>query len=483
MENPVDPEHQDLIARAAACAFEWRKSGSGQHLDLSLLGHSLAELAEDFMLPLVVVNESETQGVCNRMNAWVERLQRSMRGGLGALWLGSSASDQTTAEGPALYAAVNAYPRQIALKALQSQGVGVLVQSPGELERVRRSGANLSGVVLTSPFKSCPEILKAHNLGVGVIEIENYPEAFEVLRVFRQSETDFGGSAFTWNRPDCAHSLKLCLRVALENDPDEGGLSCAEVHSIFAQCQSLEGVEIVGVSLAWRSAIELTLGGFRKALVTVRELALVCQSQSSPLEFFLVGPRSRLDPFLPASKRGLELLCEAFEHELRGLPLRVRLSCGDALFRYSGHLIASVTRTVSDVHGEKVYLDCALPSGIGSVPDVLPLCVRKAHHPKFLGFSDRLAVSQSQKRPTTQRFFVRDGNTHRPRFVHESSCVQPVVEGDTVVLPRVGVAVGVELNRSCTLSKPTEILVSPGTEPCVVRARVLEAGLWSEEGS
>lgn len=478
----MDPEHQQLIARAAACAFEWHKSASGDFLELDLLGHSLAELAEDFLLPLVVVNGSETEGICNRMKAWVDRLQSSMRGSPGALWLGSAAETQTSGEGPSLYASVNAYPRQIALKTLCANGVGALVQSPGELERVRRSGADLSSAILTSPFKTCQETLGAHNLGVGVIEVDNFPEAFEVLRVFRRSETDSGESAFTWSRPDCSRSLKLCLRVALENDPDDGGLSCAEVQSIFAQCRDLEGVEIVGVSLAWRSAVELTLGGFKKALATVRELALVCHAQSSPLDFFLVGPRSRLDPFSPASERALDLLREGLEHELCGLPLRVKLSCGDALFRHSGHLIATVTRTVPDARGEKVYLDCALPSGVGSVSDVLPLSVHRARSSRFRGASGREGCSRLGPRPTVQRFFVRDGNSHRPRFIYESHCAQPVVEGDTVVLPRVGVAAGVELNRSCTLSKPTEILVSPSCEPSVVRARVFETGLWSEEG-
>lgn len=477
-------ENLDLNARAASCGFKWRKSPSGEFSELCLLDHSVVELAEDFMLPLVLLNANESEETAARLKGWTQRLQDAIHGSPGAIWLGSAAAQEFIGQSPSLYASVHGYPRQLAVKFLEAIQVGTLVQSPGELERVRRTGSDLKSTILSSPFKTCQESLNAHSLGVGVVEIDNFPEAFELLSIFRRSDIDSGEGAITWSRPETDQTLRLCLRVSLDDeDRDEGGLNGAEVQSIFAQCRVLEGVSIVGVSLSWRSAVDVSLTQLKKSLAVVRELALVCHAQASPLRFVLVGPRSRLDPFSPVSERVLQLLCEGLGNELRGLPLRIILSCGDAIFRYSGHLVTSVVRKVLDGFCEKIYLDCALPAGVGPVADVLPVTVKLERLNRMRGSTRTdLKASRSPSQTTTQRFFVRDGNNHRPRTIFESASLPNLVEGDMVVLPRVGVSVGVELNRCCTLSKPTEILVSSRSEPSVVRARVFDTGQWSEEG-
>ncbi len=423
---------------------------------LQLNGVSVEELCEDYETPLVLMNGEECESLVGRFQSW-SRQHSAHCTSLPAL--GAAASREKQCQTPHdVYAVVHAYPRQSILRRLLKQGVGFIVQSSGEAERLRRAGCDGEHCLFAGPFKRPEAMLTAHKAGVGLLELESLPEFKELVEVLAHQNLGSPGRV-----------LRLCLRLKCESTPGGFGLSFEEAQFVLGCALEHPLIEVAGLSLVCsNTAPHPKHFSLRESLREVRDLVNLSRCQNAPIGFLMVGPRDHWEPFSEQASTLLTHLGESIREELEGEPLRVVLTCADALVRYSGHVVAPITRVVPDLrcerdHIARVIVDTTVP----------PL-------PLFSGvFPIRMGTVAAS--PHRLQFFGRHYSSHQPLLLSEAFESWLPRPDELVILPRQGGTIAADGSDGCTTGKPTELWVDGSGDVEVVRTRSYDTGPWHGE--
>jgi diaminopimelate decarboxylase len=421
-------------------------------LEACMEGIPLSSLLDEYGSPLLIVSERTCKDVVGTLRNLTASLGVSLRP---ALRFGPGAlNDATCAR---VFSPVAASPTQELLRRLDRWNVGFLAQSAGELERALRAGAKASNVILCGAFKSVTDVVAAAGLGVRAVEVESFAE-FEDLC---SDEVRMAVRV----RP-----LRLCLRVEVPWTPVPSGLRADEILVAFERVRHLDHAVCVGLSAGWRESSACTEEQYDAILRQLRSLAMNLISSGHPVESVMVGPRSHLhiESRADGTMEGESYMRLTREH-FQDAPFRVYFSCGDAVFHRSTHKIGRVLRVSKGALGrDTCYVDIRYPEGWRQTDPLLPLA-----SPGPRPDEGDLVVPPIS-------FVGRSSFDHQPLKFGE--WVWPHVRpGLPIILPRVGAAFAASASASCSVPRPTELLVTEEGDVVVIRSRdSLDGAMFNE---
>lgn len=444
-----------------ALSLQWRErmrelglevSKEGSRQEVCMEGIALSSLLEEYGSPLLIVSERTCKDVVATLGNLTASLGDSLRP---ALRFGPGAFND--ARCARVFSPIAASPTQELLRRLDQWNVGFLAQSAGELERALRAGAKASNVILCGAFKSVSDVVAAAQKGVRAIEVESFAE-FEDLCSEDVSQVVQG------------EPLRLCLRVEVPWTPVPSGLRTDEILVAFERVRHLNHAVCVGLSAGWRESSACTEEQYDSILSQLRNLAMNLILSGHPVESVMVGPRSHLhiENRPDGTMEGEAYLRLTREH-FQEAPFRVYFSCGDAVFHRSTHKIGRVLRVSTGTTGRNTcYVDIRYPEGWRQTEPLLPLA---SPHP-------RLCKTDLGLPPLS--FVGRSSFDHQPLKFGE--WVWPHVQpGLPIILPRVGAAFAASASASCSVPRPTELLITDEGEVVVIRSRDSLHGAISNE--
>jgi diaminopimelate decarboxylase len=348
-------------------------------------------------------------------------------------------NDSTSAR---IFSPVAASPTQELLRRLESWNVGFLAQSSGELQRALRAGARPSNIILCGAFKSGHDVMVAARIGLRALEVESFAEFEELcLEEHRVAMRD--------------SPLRVCLRLETPWTPAPSGLRPDEVVVALERLRRLEHMVCVGLTVGWRECTACSPEEYDATLVQLRGLASNILASGHPIEFVMVGPRS----LTRLGGDGGETTMRVTADHFAGAPFRVYFSCGDAIFRQSTHKVGRalrISRGADD--SDYCYVDIRYTEGWQESLPLVPLREPSGS-----------SAAHLHEAPSTI-FLGRSSFDHQPVRLGQWvwSDLKP---GVPVMLPCVGAAFAAAASASCSVPRPTEILVTDEGEVVVIRVR------------
>ena len=430
---------------------------------VSIDGVNLEELLAEFGSPLVVVHERLAQESMKGFREITTALEGTLRPQLRVASrpprLRSSLAYSCAAQ---VYASVAAHPTMELLRRLSHWEMGLVAQSVGEVQRSLRAGVPAHSILFSSSFKTESEMVQAHKQGLLAIEVESLPEFEELMVQTFQDAAEREG-----------HPVRICLRVGIGKRNQLDALTLDQALYVCGRLRTCTHLSLVGISSAWGRCEETDIENFKNVVQTLRAFAEEQLSAGFPIEFVMIGARSKLN--LPTPEE-LPDECNPMNYSkatyqaFRGAPFRVYFSCADAIFRQSTHLLGRVVRVAETAERITCYLDIAVPGHTSEPTSVLPLssqCLEKSLTSlRMLVAKERVVVGRSCL-------------DHMP--VYLSAARFNLRAGMNVLLPAVGAGFCPQASQAGSVLRPTEVLITAEGEVVVLRRRdTLESCLGLE---
>ena len=432
-------------------------------MQVSIDGVNLEELLQEFGSPLVVVHERLARESVKAFRDITTALEGTLRPQLRVASRPPRVRPSMAyASAAQVYASVSAHPTMELLRRLSHWEMGLVAQSAGEVQRALRAGVASHSILFSSAFKTEQEMLQAHGQGLLAIEVESLPEFEELL-----------GTVFQDAAENTGHPVRICLRVGIGKRTQLDALSLDEALYVCGRLRTCGHLSLVGISSAWGRCEETDIENFRVVVQTLRSFVEEQLSAGFPLEFAMIGARSKLNLQSPeespeqcSPKSYSRVTYQVF----RGAPFRVYFSCEDAIFRQSTHLLGRVVRVSEGADRLTCYLDIAVPGHSSDSTFVLPLSPQALEkqnlHPRCVPRKDRAVVGRSCL-------------DHTP--VYLSAAQFEVRAGMKVLLPAVGAGFCPQASQAGSVLRPTEVLITSEGEVVVLRRRdTLESCLGLE---
>ena len=446
-----------VACKSARIGSDWNAK------EVSLEGVNLEELLQEFGSPLVVVHErlalESVKGFRDITSALEGTLRPQLRVASRPPKLSPSLVYSSAAQ---VYASVSAHPTMELLRRLSNWEMGLVAQSAGEVVRALRAGVAAHSILFSSSFKTEAEMLQAHKQGLLAIEVESLPEFEELLGpVFQQAAETAG------------YPVRICLRLGIGKRTQLDSLSLDQALYLCGRLRTCSHLSLVGISSAWGRCEETDIENFKVVVHTLRSFVEEQLSAGFPIEFAMIGARSKLNLQTPEEapeqcnpRNYSRVTFQAF----RGASFRVYFSCADAIFRQSTHLLGTVVRIAESPERITCYLDIAVPGHTSDVTSVLPL---SGHTLERSAFCTRTTTLK-------QRVVVgRSCLDHMP--VYLSAAPFELRAGMNVLLPAVGAGFCPQASQAGSVLRPTEVLITAEGEVVVLRRRdTLESCLGVE---
>jgi diaminopimelate decarboxylase len=397
-------------------------------------GVSLASVAARFGTPTYVYSRA----------AILERFERLKRG--------------LAAIRPLVCYSVKANSHLRILRLLGEAGAGFDIVSGGELERVRRAGAEASSVVFSGVGKTRSEIDAALAAGILMFNVESAGE-LEVLEARARALRKTAGLAIRINPHVRAATHPY---VATGQRIHKFGVAKREALALYRRAAASPYLRVRGVACHIGSQI-LEVAPFLKALDEITSVAQALRTQGIPVEFLDLGGGFGIR-YKDEKPLDVRKLTRELARRLAPLPYRLILEPGRALVAEAGVLLARVLYVKRSRRKNFVVVDAGMndlmrPALYGSYHPIVPVERRGGA---------KLRADVVGPLCETGDFLARDREIAGPR------------PGGLLAVLTVGAYGYVLTSNYNTRPRPAEVLVSASRAE-LIRPRESVAGLMAAE--